>query len=105
MISNFHLNLIQFFYCKRSDCPMRNKLPPDQVSLARLVDITLPLKAVIRSEGPTDLFTVLQITDWKKQVDFPDLQEIEEFGIELNKGEYNLLANWGPMETGDKLAG
>jgi len=76
--------LIQFFYCKRSDCPMRGKLPPDRVSLVRMVDITLPSKAVVRSEEPTDLFTVLQITDWKQQVDFPDPQKAKELGIELN---------------------
>ena len=98
--------LIQFFYCKRDDCPVENKIPPDRVSLVRLVDITSTGRRAVQREGSYDPFPARRVTQWEKRIDYvPHLEELNSLGIELTDEEHDLLADWGLIEGGDKLTG
>jgi hypothetical protein len=98
--------IIQLFYCKREDCEETEKWLSSAVSLARLIEVGVPSRLVSVSEGPDDPFPVVLITKWKQQIDyFPHLSQLHTLGIELTDREHDLLADWGPLVTSDKLAG
>ncbi|MCP3677665.1 MAG: hypothetical protein GY721_08805, partial [Deltaproteobacteria bacterium] len=101
--------MIQFFYCRNRQCMMEDKVIPEglsQVSLVRLVDISIHGRPVTIKEGLDEPLAVSRIRGWKKQIDYhPDLDDIQELGIEITDEEHDLLADWGLLESGDKLAG
>jgi hypothetical protein len=104
----FGEGMIQFFYCKRRDCveDCGGKLPPDEMSAVRLVDLDARGRPGFRPEGPEDLVPAELVVDWKKQIDYhPDRGELEDLGIEFTDEERDLFDGWGLNETGDKLAG
>jgi hypothetical protein len=104
----FGQGMIQFFYCKRRDCveDCGGKLPPDDMSVVRLVDLDAPGRPGSHDEGPEDLLPAVLIVDWKKQIDYhPDPNELDALRIELTQEERDLFEGWGLLETGDKLAG
>jgi hypothetical protein len=104
----FGQGMIQFFYCKRRDCveDCTGKLPPDVMSVVRLVDLDAPGGFGSRDEGPEDLFPAKLIVSWKEGMDYhPDRDELEELRIELTDEERDLFDGWGLIETRDKLAG
>lgn len=98
--------LIQFFYCRRGDCPQEGKLPPDRASLVKPVSLAQPGRLAFAHEGPEGPFPEYRIMSWQREIDYiPVLTELGRLNVRLTDEEYDLLADRDLIQTRDKLAG
>lgn len=99
--------LLQFFYCTSSEplCEVRCQayFPFARSTLLRVIP---PDDYVIPSQSPVkDAFPVKNIIGWEPADDFPNLEELGDFDIELSDDECETLMEAGFPLAGDKLSG
>jgi len=98
--------LVQFFYCTRPNCVVDGEACDNKGHLIRYVEAPSSGREPKASEGEGHQFSSRAIVEWMRQIDgVPHLADIERLGIQLTNDEHDLLADWGPLEVGDKLGG
>ncbi|MBD2741223.1 DUF1963 domain-containing protein [Coleofasciculus sp. FACHB-1120] len=107
----FGSGLLQFFYCTNYEPPYCHCEVDcgawEAFVNTQLVRIIQPNTAPLHVEIPgiEDLFDSRLILNWEEIYDYPDWQELEIYGINLNKEEDDVFFQNKLYQLGDKLAG
>ncbi|WP_293158319.1 DUF1963 domain-containing protein [Okeania sp. SIO2C9] len=105
--NEFGSGILQMFYCTNEEIPCDCDYPGCQVfSDIHLIRIIQPKAEVQDVKIPENqgIFPPKLIVDWQYLEDYPNYEEAEEFGVELDFNLDELFIDNFPIE-GDKLAG
>jgi uncharacterized protein YwqG len=101
--------ILQVFYCTNDEQICESEceayFPFAKSTLLRIVDPANIVAKTLTASPVIDAFEEKVIVSWKATDDYPNYEELDDLGIELNDAETDLLYEQDYPKTGDKLLG